>query len=69
MHGGPSIGAVANIRGDTLLAREGDDAGDEAMFAGAVDGRGKPHDRRANPSPDEVSAAASENDRLGPVGM
>ena len=51
----PAIGSRRRRckRKTPFSARGGDDVGDEAMLAGAVDGRGKPHDRRANPLPDK----------------
>jgi hypothetical protein len=44
MDGGPGVGSVANVGGEALFAGEGDEVGNEAVIALAVDGRGEAHD-------------------------
>ena len=46
--GGPATGSVADVTRDALVPRDADQHGHEAVVAVAVNGRRKPHDRRAD---------------------
>ena len=52
--GRPAVGAVARVAGDALRAGDAGDRRDEAVVAGAVDGRREPQAHRADATVDEL---------------
>src|SRR5882757_708936 len=53
VHGGPTVGAVADVAGDSLGTGDTDQGREESVVPVAMTGRWKSHNRRADALPGE----------------